>query len=34
MSLTDNETNCYEEKKECYICKKEFCYNKNEKMNF
>ena len=31
---TDNENKHYEEQKECYICKKEFCYNKNEKMKF
>ena len=34
IPLTDNENKYYEEQKECYICKKEFCYNKNEKMKF
>ena len=27
IPLTDNENKYYEEQKECYICKKEFCYN-------
>ena len=30
--LTDDENKYYEEQKECYICQKEFCYNKNERM--
>ena len=34
IPLTDNENEYYEEEKECYICQKEFCYNKNEKMKF
>ena len=34
IPLTDNENKYYEEQKECYICQKEFCYNKNEKMKF
>ena len=34
IPLTDNKNKYYEEQKECYICKKEFCYNKNEKMKF
>ena len=31
MPVTDNENKFYEEQKECHICKKEFCYDKNEK---
>ena len=31
LPLTDNENKFYEEQKKCYICKKEFCYDKNEK---
>ena len=31
--LTDTENKYYEEQKECYICQKEFCYHKNEKIN-
>ena len=34
LPLTDDENNYYEEQKECYICDKEFCYNKNKKMEF
>ena len=34
ISLTDNKNKYYEEQKECRICKKEFCYNKNEKTKF
>ena len=34
IPLTDNEDKYYEEQKECCICKKEFCYNKNEKIKF
>ena len=29
--LTDDENRYYEEQKECYICQKAFCYNKNQK---
>ena len=29
--LTDSENKYYEEKKECYICQKEFCYHRNKK---
>ena len=31
IPLTDDENKFYEKKKECHICKKEFCYDKNEK---
>ena len=31
IPLTDNENKFYEEQKECHICQKEFCYDKNEK---
>ena len=31
VPLTDRENKFYQKKKECYICKKEFCDNKNEK---
>ena len=31
IPLTDNENKYYEEQKECYISKKEFCDNNNEK---
>ena len=34
ISLTDNENKYYEEQKECYICKKELCDDKNEKRKF
>ena len=34
IPLTDNENKYYEEQKECYICQKEFCYDKNEKKKF
>ena len=34
ISLTDNENRFYEEQKECYICGKDFCYDKNEKRKF
>ena len=34
IPLTDNENKYYEEHKECYICQKEFCYDKNQKMKF
>ena len=33
IPLTDNENN-YEKQKECYICQKEFCYDKNQKIKF
>ena len=34
IALTDNENKYYEEQNECYICQKEFCYDKNQKMKF
>ena len=34
IPLTDNENKLYEEQKECHICQKEFCYDKNEKKKF
>ena len=34
IPLTDNENKFYEEQKECRICQKEFCYDKNEKRKF
>ena len=34
MPLTYNENKYYEELKEYYVCEKELCYNKNEKMKF
>ena len=35
IPLTDNEKKIYEEqKKKCYICKIEFCYDKNEEKKF
>ena len=30
IPLTDEEIICYEKQKLCHICKKEFCYDKNE----
>ena len=30
IPLTDKENKFYEEQKECHICQKEFCYDKNE----
>ena len=30
IPLTDRENKFYEEQKECHICKKEFCCDKNE----
>ena len=33
-SLTDDENRYYEEQKECCICKKEFCFNKKQKLKF
>ena len=32
--LTDDANRYYEEQKECYICQKEFCYNKKQKKRF
>ena len=32
--LTDDENRYYEEQKECYICRKAFCYNKKQKKRF
>ena len=32
--LTDNEKKFYEKQKECHICQKEFCYDKNEEKKF
>ena len=34
IPLTDDENIFYEEQKECHICQKEFCYDKNEKKKF
>ena len=34
IPLTGDKNKYYEERKECYICDKEFCYNKNKKMEF
>ena len=34
IPLTDNENKYYEEQKECYICQKEFCCVKNQKIKF
>ena len=34
IPLTDNENRYYEEQKKCYICQKEFCYDKNETKKF
>ena len=34
IPLTDNENKYYEEQKECYICQKKFCCDKNQKMKF
>ena len=34
IPLTDEEIICYEKQKLCHICKKEFCYDKNEKNKF
>ena len=31
IPLTDTENKFYEEQKECHKCKKEFCYDENEK---
>ena len=32
--LTNSENKFYEEQEACHICKKEFCYDKNEKNKF
>ena len=34
ISFTDTENKYYEEQKEYYICQKEFCFDKNQKMKF
>ena len=34
IPLTDNENKYYEEHNKCYICQKEFCHDKNQKMKF
>ena len=34
IPLTDNENKFYEEQKECHICQKEFCSDKNKKAKF
>ena len=34
IPLKDNENKNYEERKECCMCQKEFCYDKNEKKKF
>ena len=34
IPLRDNENKFYNEQEECHICKKEFCYDKNEKKKF
>ena len=34
IPLTDKKNKFYEEQEKCYICQKEFCYDKNEKKNF
>ena len=34
IPLTDNENKYYQEQKECYICQKEFCCDKNRKVKF
>ena len=34
IPLTDEEIQFYEEQEVCHICKKEFCYHKNEKNKF
>ena len=31
ISLTGEEIKFYEEQKDCHVCKKEFCYDENEK---
>ena len=32
--LTDEEIKFYEEQKDCHLCKKEFCYDENDKNRF
>ena len=32
--LTDEENKSYEKQKICYICKREFCTNKNDEKKF
>ena len=34
ISLKDKETNLYERRKACLICKEKFCYNKNKKSKY
>ena len=34
IPLTDNGNRYYEDQKECYICQKEFCNDKNQKLKF
>ena len=34
IPLTDNQNKYYEKQKERYVCQKEFCYDKNQKMKF
>ena len=31
IPLTDKDTESYEKQKVCHVCKKGFCYDKNEK---
>ena len=31
IPLTNNEKKFYEKQKECHVCQKMFCYDKNEK---
>ena len=33
ISLTYEENKSHEKQKLCHVCKKEFCYDKNEKRN-
>ena len=34
IPLTDEEIGFYEKQNVCHICKKEFCYDRNEKNKF
>ena len=34
IPLTDKDIESHEKQKVCHICKREFCYNKNEKNKF
>ena len=34
VDFTSDDVFLYESQKECYICQKKFCCNKNEKMKF